>query len=207
MLKDGFAGKVNPEQYELLTRAYESNERQLTIVDDLLYVAQIDTGKAILRPSRTDLISLINSVISDQKSVIKSKQQKIVFAPPVGKFFMQVDPQYLRMIFENILSNASKYSYEKKTINIKIHSTKNNVEVSISDNGVGIKDEDYSKLFKKFSRISNPLTRRTSGSGIGLYLAHQLTLLHGGELRVESVIGRGSSFTVDLPRNALNHKL
>jgi signal transduction histidine kinase len=200
MVRDGFAGKLSHEQRELLRMAYESNERQLTIVDDLLYVARIDAGQAVLRIERVYLIDLLSSIINDQKATIAARNQRIIFKKPRGRMVIEADPQYLRMILENLLSNASKYSYEGTKIRVDVSSSNGEVTVSVVDHGVGIPNEQLSELFQKFNRIPNDLSRQVSGSGIGLYLAKQLALLHNGDITCISKPNKGTTFTLTIPR-------
>ncbi|CAN5438075.1 hypothetical protein BH10PAT3_BH10PAT3_6560 [soil metagenome] len=207
MVKDGFAGSVTAEQRKLLEMAYESNERQLTIVDDLLYVARIDAGQAVIRPEAINLNKMIDSVIEDQLSMINSRNQIVNFKKPRQVQTVSGDPQYLRMIFENLLSNASKYSYEGKRIAVALRSAEEQIIIDFTDNGVGIKAEDFSNVFLKFNRIPNELTRQIAGSGIGLYLAKQLALLHGGDITFTSKPGKGSTFSVILPKHDFKKKM
>lgn len=199
MVKDGFAGDITEDQKNLLQMAFDSNERQLTIVDDLLYVARVDAGKATLRKEQINLNSLIESVIDDQTSAILTRKQKVKFIQPKRRVSIVADPQYLRMILENLLSNASKYSNDTTTITVKLSSTNETVSIDFEDQGVGIDTKDYDAVFLKFSRIPNDLTRNVAGSGIGLYLAKQLAQLHSGDIIFVSKLGKGSTFTVSLP--------
>jgi signal transduction histidine kinase len=200
MVKDGFAGVLSSEQRKLLQLAYESNERQLTIVDDLLYVARIDAGKATLKPELVDIGELVASVMRDQRTALKARKQTVVFKRSRKPILLQADPHYVRMILENLLSNASKYSYERTKIAFMVRTVRNMVQISVTDKGVGIDPADFPDVFLKFSRIPNELTRQTPGSGIGLYLARQLALLHGGDITFSSVPHKGSTFVVRLPK-------
>lgn len=199
MVKNGFAGKISKEQRKLLQMAYESNERQLTTIDDLLYVARVDSGQATLTVERVNLSELLSSVAADQMDTIKSRNQKLQLRGVTSAVMVEGDSHYLRMIFENLLSNASKYSLDKKSIAVTLKKTADNAIVTFKDHGVGIDRKDFSSVFQKFSRISNELTRQTDGSGIGLYLASQLAHLHGGDITFTSEPHKGSSFIVMLP--------
>lgn len=200
MVKDGYAGKVNNKQAELLKMAYDSNERQLTIVDDLLYVARLDSGQAKLAYKSFDAVKLLKSVVEDQKPSVKARQQLIRVHASRQKLFIEADPNYTRMILENLLSNASKYSKSGKSIDVSIHTSGDIMYISFKDQGVGILNADFENAFQKFSRIPNELTRQSSGSGIGLYLARQLARLHNGDIVLESTLNFGSIFTVILPK-------
>jgi two-component system sensor histidine kinase SenX3 len=103
------------------------------------------------------------------------------------------------MAVENLVSNASKYSYENSHITITTESKNGRLYIAVKDEGVGIADEDMTKLFGKFSRIDNDLSVRAGGSGIGLYLSKQVARLHHGDIVVSSVPHTGSTFTLILP--------
>jgi signal transduction histidine kinase len=111
-----------------------------------------------------------------------------------------VDPNRLRMVLENIIDNAMNYSLPNKTIKVAVRSSAETVKISVQDQGVGIDKNDFPKLFQKFSRIPNPLSVEVGGSGLGLYWAHKIVLLHNGTIEVKSTIGHGSTFTVILPK-------
>ena len=199
MVIEGFAGPLNKDQSKLLKMAYESNDRQLTIVDDLLYVARVDAGKATQHLELVNITELLQSVNNDQFTVLKNRKQAITYKKPVRPIFTMADPQYLRMIVENLLSNASKYSYENTKIAVIITGNAEDIKISFTDRGVGIDEKDYGSLFLKFSRIPNALSHYIAGSGIGLYLAKQLAMLHGGDIDLVSVLGKGTTFTLTLP--------
>ncbi len=207
MVKDGFAGKVTSDQQQLLEMAYENNERQLTIVDDLLYVARVDAGKANLRLEKFNIAALTKSVISDQAQILRERKQKVDKSGIEKPVYIHADPHYVRMILENLLNNASKYSYEKTTIRVSLRVLEDDVQISFKDKGVGIDKRDFNDVFQKFTRIPNELSRQTAGSGIGLYLSYQLALLHGGKITFTSTKGKGSIFTVHLPRTSLEKNL
>ena len=110
-----------------------------------------------------------------------------------------VDPLHMQMVFENIINNANKYSPEGSTVTIEIASTPADMTVRVSDQGIGIHKKDIPKLFKKFSRAENVIST-ASGTGLGLYWAKKLVELHKGEIKVSSKPGKGSSFSVIIPK-------
>jgi two-component system phosphate regulon sensor histidine kinase PhoR len=107
----------------------------------------------------------------------------------------------MRMVFENLIDNAHKYTYEEKAINISCSIKRSSVEIKIMDEGVGIGPEYLPKLFHKFSRIDNPLSTQAGGTGLGLYWAQKIVSLHDGKLQVESKVGIGTTFIVSLPKH------
>ena len=199
MIIQGYVGKVPPKQMQILKRAYDCNERQIKITDDLLKVARIDTGQVSLTKIPCNAIELIRNVIAEQESIYSSRKQKVHFSPQRDKVALFADIKLIYMVLENLLDNASKYSPHGATVTVSIRKNKDWVSISVRDTGVGISKDDRSKLFQKFSRITNPLSDTVGGSGLGLYLAKKIIELHDGTLGVSSVIGQGSTFIIKLP--------
>jgi len=199
MVLQGMAGEVPPAQLKLLEKAYESNERQLTIVSDLLKVAQIDAGKVHIRKRPVDIVELIRDVAKEQTETYASRSQKLNVEAAQEAIYVDVDQAKIRMVFENLIDNASKYSDEQKSVTVTISEEPERVCVAIRDEGVGLAPEDIDKLFEKFSRVHNHLSTQVGGTGLGLYWAKNIIDLHGGMIRVESVAGEGSTFSVFLP--------
>ncbi|MET0779439.1 MAG: ATP-binding protein, partial [Candidatus Saccharimonadales bacterium] len=105
----------------------------------------------------------------------------------------------MRMVVENIVDNASKYTPDGKRIAINIKASQTHAAIRISDQGVGIKAEDLPYLFQKFSRIPNPLSNSVEGTGLGLYWAKKIVDLHGGTIKVNSQPGEGTTFVIHIP--------
>lgn len=201
MVIQGYVGEIPERQRELLQRAYDCNERQLKISDDLLKVARIDTGHVSLDKSTVYARNLIREIIAEQESIFIDREQKVLFKPSRQKIPVAVDIKLIYMVFENLLDNASKYSPNGSQITISLQKSKDGkwLVIAIKDMGVGIAVEDRKKLFQKFSRISNPLSDIVGGTGLGLYISKKIIELHHGSLTVASRVGRGSTFTVKLP--------
>lgn len=200
MLLEGFAGKLSKNQYTLAKNAYDSNERQLHTVDDLLRVAQIDAGRLTLHKKQADITKLLRSVTDEQKTKFQSRAQRMRFDSEPKHIFANVDEQLIRMVFENLIDNASKYTPTGKMLTIKARERLLKITIEVIDSGVGIDSKDIIKLFQKFSRIHNPLSQTVSGSGLGLYWAKRVVDLHNGSIRVTSIVGKGSTFNVTLPK-------
>jgi signal transduction histidine kinase len=196
MLLEGYAGDMTQRQKNFLNTAYESNERQLKIIDDLLNVAQLDADKVSLNFSKVDLVKFMKSIIAEQSKAIKKRRQTIKLNRSKPRILCNMDEARMRMVLENILDNASKYSYEDKEIVVTIAQTPQKTSISIADKGVGITKEDIGQLFQKFIRIDNPLSSRVGGTGIGLYWAKRIIDLHKGSIEIKSKIGKGTTFTI-----------
>jgi signal transduction histidine kinase len=201
MLLEGFAGELDTQQRKLLQRAYESNERQLKIVTDLLKVAQVDAGKIMLRKSKASIATIIEEVGSDLASTFESRGQTFKFASPREAIVLEVDAASMRMVLENIVDNASKYSEENTLVEVVLKADVDTVCIHVKDEGVGIDPKTASKLFEKFSRLDNSLSTKVGGTGLGLYWAKKIVDLHGGEIVFEPNRHHGTTFTVKLPIN------
>jgi signal transduction histidine kinase len=199
MLLENYSGKLTEAQRNMLSTAYESNERQLQVVDSILRVAQIDAGNITLKKEKVDLALLVKEILHGQTSVFATRHQTVDFTPGNSNFVATVDKEKIRMVLENILDNASKYSPPGKKLEVKLKKSKNNLAISVKDDGVGIVKRDRPKLFKKFSRIDNPLSVAVGGTGLGLYWAKKIIDLHKGSIIVTSKPNRGSTFTISLP--------
>lgn len=200
MVLQGFAGDVTPVQREMLTKAYESNERQLRIVSDLLRVAHVDAGKVVLRRTKVGLNALARDVIKEQSDLFEQRQQKIIFKKMNKEAFAYIDEDAIRMVLENILDNAGKYSPENSAVTVSVSETADTVRVRIADKGVGIAQQDKDKIFDKFSRVDNSLSVSAGGTGIGLYWAKKIVDLHRGTISHEPDKDKGTVFTITLPK-------
>jgi two-component system sensor histidine kinase/response regulator len=200
MILEGYAGDITAEQEKFLRAAYESNERQIQVVNDILRVAKLDLKKIVLKKAKTNLVKLLDSILHDSMSQFEGRDQQLVFNKPAAAVSVPIDGEYIRMAIGNIIDNASKYTPEGKEITVTIaEPEKDAVRVIIRDEGVGIPAESLDKLFKKFSRIENPLSVKVGGTGLGLYWAKEIIELHGGTIEVASKVDKGTSFTIWLP--------
>lgn len=198
MVMDGFAGTIKKDQARLLEQAYKSNERQLQIINEFLYVAKLGSGSLTTTLHQFDLAPVVRDVYAEMKLDIQDKKHKVKLKVP-REVRIVADQHSVRMIIENLLSNALKYTPSGGTIGLTVEKGIREVRVVVSDTGIGIDKKDMPLLFKQFSRIPNELSSEISGSGIGLYLAQQLAIRNGGNITVESERGNGSIFTLHLP--------
>jgi len=201
MVLEGFVGEVPENQRPLLRQAYESNERQLRIIADLLKVAQVDSGKMKLRSRKTDINDLLRDIVNEERQIARRRDQVIKFNPLKAPLELELDADIFRMVFENLIDNAGKYSQEGSTIRVEISELGDEVCVGIIDQGVGIDPEELHRLYGRFVRIDNPLSTKVGGSGLGLYWAKRIIDLHGGRIEYRPNRPTGSKFLVCLPKH------
>jgi signal transduction histidine kinase len=199
LLLEGYADPLTESQLLFLEKANESNNRQLRIIDDLLQVARIDSESFKLQLSEIGVRKVLREVGDDLHEKITERNQEITYDVPKKIIPIKADSERLRMVFENLIDNASNYSPPNSEIKVVLRASKGWAYVDIIDKGVGIDRRDFPKLFQKFSRIPNALSVERGGTGLGLYWAYKICQLHGGDIRIKSKLGVGSIFTVVLP--------
>jgi PAS domain S-box-containing protein len=200
MLIEGYGGLLSDDQQIILRTAYRSNERQLKIIDDLLRVAHVDAGRVVLKKEQCDIVKLVSEVVAEERSVFEQRNQAVHIKGLKKNITAHVDIPRIRMVLENIVDNATKYTPEGKQIRVTIADAKDTVRIRIKDEGVGIAKADIPKLFHKFSRINNSLSMVVGGSGLGLYWAKEIIDLHKGAISINSELHRGSTFTITIPK-------
>ena len=199
MVIQGFAGSISDEQQDFLERAYESNDRQLQIIDDILRVARIDLDQIKLTKIQHDLGNLIRDIVSEQSDSFAARAQTVTVTLPDEPIYTNIDTRNFSMAVGNIIDNASKYTADGKTIALTVRRRNKRAIIEIQDEGVGIEEKDLGKLFQKFSRIPNERSIQVGGTGLGLYLAQKLIEKHKGTIEVSSKRGVGTTFTISLP--------
>lgn len=202
MLIQGFVGKLTDGQLDIAQKAYDANERQLEIINELLYVSKADAGQLLIEPTDVDITQLAGEIVEGFEERAQQKNIKLVFNNLTPRHVM-LDSRFGVMIIENLISNAIKYSHPDTTVHIRLKDQNEYVVLSVADQGVGMSEEDLSKIFNKFQRVDNELSHSEGGSGLGLFLAMQLAKAHGGNIEVESTLGEGSVFSLLLPKKSV----
>lgn len=198
MILEGYAGDVPDHLQVFLRTAYESNERQLTIINDLLKTARLDSGRYVLDKRPQDLCALTDAVVEDYKPLFTMRGQHVALEH-TDDCTVNVDPAEIKIAIANLLENASKYSPDDSTISLTFSRSKSSLKLSVSDQGVGIAKADISKIFDKFTRLDNELSDTVNGNGLGLYFVKRIVKIHGGTISVKSEPHKGSTFTISLP--------
>lgn len=196
MLLDGYFGGLSEAQRQAAEIALASNERQLSTINDLLRVAQLDVGNVVLRKQPTDIVAMLETIVREQSARFRDSQQELIVTCSQPKIIAMIDPDRMHMVFENLIDNAHKYTPAGKRITVTVRRSSKKVTVKVTDQGIGIRKADLPRLFQKFSRLDHNTSDEVSGSGLGLYWAHKIVALHDGVIAVTSVPRKGSVFTV-----------
>ena len=177
----------------------KESERLTHLINNVLDFSRMDAGVKEYNFREADLVEVVRSSLEAYKYQISDNGFKIESELPDEPVIQRIDKDAISQVLLNLLNNAVKYSDEEKYILVKVHKDQASALISVTDHGVGITKDQMKKIFDKFYRVSADLTKETRGSGLGLTLAKHIVEAHGGTIEVESVVGKGSMFTVRLP--------
>jgi signal transduction histidine kinase/ActR/RegA family two-component response regulator len=199
LLLDAEAGELGADQHEYLTIVKNNAGRLLSLINNLLDIARIEAGRFELERAAVDLSHLVHEVATTLAPMLDAKDQHLSVELDQTLPSVWADPDRLRQIIINLVSNAQKYTPSGGSISVAAEHTDGAVRVQVRDTGVGLSTDELAHLFTKFFRARNPATRNVTGSGLGLALTRSLVELHGGALGVVSAPGEGSTFSFTLP--------
>jgi len=199
MVLDGDAGEIDDEVREYLEIVFNNAERLVALVNDLLDISRIESGRISLKSEPVDLRQVVETVTATMQHKLEEKHQALTVAITPDAAYVIGDRDKLVQVLTNYVSNAYKYSPEGASIRIEITRQGDHARVAVIDTGYGISPEAQAKLFTKFYRVDNSLTRAVGGTGLGLSLVKQMVEMMGGEVGVQSQEGEGSTFYFTVP--------
>lgn len=173
--------------------------REIRLVNSLLNVSRIESGKITIDPKQTNLNKLIESLIIDFKVELENTNKKLRVIVDKKIPLEVVDEDLIRHVYSNFISNAIRYTKKDGRIVLKVFLSKNRVISEVKDNGIGIPKSEQKRVFDKFFRASNALKKETDGNGLGLYLSKTIVESSGGKIGFRSGEGKGSTFWFSLP--------
>jgi len=200
MLLDGDLGKITEEQEDFIEKTYKSNERMITLINDLLDVTRIEEGRYLYKPVLADFEPICQFVINSYQEEIGRRGLKFEFKKPEKKLpRVMLDVEKMRLAIQNLLDNAIRYTPLAGQITVSLKLGQKGIEFSVKDTGVGIPKDQQGRVFTKFFRAANVMRLATEGSGLGLFITKNIIEAHGGKIWFESEEGKGTTFYFTLP--------
>ena len=196
----GIPGDVNEKQRTMLRMAKENIDRLERIINDLLDISKIEAGRIEFRRTLIDFSGMVKNICAAWRTESSKKQQSLRVLLPISPINAYVDSDKVTQVLNNLISNAIKFTPQKGNITVELKDKGDQIEVSVSDTGIGVAEEDLPKMFSKFQqfgRISGPGQK---GTGLGLAISREFIQLHRGDITLESELGKGSKFTFFLPK-------
>ncbi len=200
LLKGEDVGTLTVEQRALLMKAYESNERIINLIRDMLGVDRIESGALGFSFIEISIIDLVNNITDEVRSQADKRKINIIVTKDDNLPKIYVDPQKMRAVFQNLIENSIKYTKPGGTIKLDFRvAPEDKIHITVSDNGIGIPKDQQGNIFNRFFRANNAKALDPEGSGLGLFIVKTIIDRHGGQMSFESEEGKGTIFHITLP--------
>jgi len=200
MVLEGDAGKITPLQRKLLDQAFVSAQRMVYLISDLLNVSRLRTGKFIIETKPVNLAQLADEEIEQLLATAKGRGLELTYQKPSDVPDLLIDEVKIRQVVMNFIDNAIYYTPTGGHISVEVTDKKQNVELRVKDNGMGVPKHDQHQLFTKFYRAGNARKARPDGTGLGLFMAQKIIIAHKGAIIFHSQEGKGSTFGFIIPK-------
>ena len=195
-------GDLNDKQEQYIGIILTSGKHLLSLINDILDLSKVEAGRMELELTQFDVAMAIDNAVTLVRDRAARHALTLVVEVEADLALVVGDERKIKQILLNLLSNAVKFTPEGGRIGVRADRTDGGVEVAVSDTGVGIAAEDHAAIFEEFRQVGNDYVRKREGTGLGLALTRRFVELHGGQIRVESEPGKGSTFTFTLPERA-----
>jgi PAS domain S-box-containing protein len=200
MLLNGVTGAISDQQRKSLTRIDSNSKHLLALINDILDITRIEAGRMPLNLSTFRIPELVNEVMSELEPIIKRSNLAVTSRMPRGLPSIKSDRHKVKQIVLNLLSNALKFTPGGSvTITASQNAKTRMIDIAVSDTGVGISREDQVKVFEDFRQLDSSPARGYGGTGLGLSICRRLAQMLGGTIELDSLLGKGSTFTLRLP--------
>ncbi len=203
MLINKDLGGLTVEQEGFIEKAFDSNERMITLVNKLLTLNHTGEVGLDLKIEKIDILKLVEQILFEFSGETFNKGIELTLLKPDTLLSVNCDVEMIRVVLQNLIENAIKYSYTHGKIIMSLKNKKESgeIEISIHDNGIGISKENQDNIFNKFFRGTNAVKKEPIGSGLGLFTTKNIIELHKGKIRFESDPSTGTTFFITLPIN------
>jgi len=196
---DKVPGKINEKQRQCLNDILDSGKRLLNLINEVLDLSKIESGKMEFKLENIALTEMIASLTRTMMPILTPRKQGLDVEVEEGLPLVHADEAKLGQVLLNLVDNASRATPDGGKLKIEAVRDDGWCQVSVIDNGIGIREEDQERIFEPFCQLDNPLTKEKEGTGLGLTLIKQIVERYGGRIWVESEYGKGSRFTFTLP--------
>ncbi len=202
LLADGLLGEMPPQQAQEVQRIIAKCNYLMDLIREHLDLARIEDGQLSfnVNPQASLVLDVIDPAIEVARSVLEMKQMSIEVIPPKDEARIECDPELLKIVLVNLLSNAAKYGRQGGKVRIRWQTSDTGVTVAVFNEGVGFPESERPRLFRKFSRLQTPELLSEKGTGIGLYNVWRVVQCHGGQIKAESQAGQWAEFTLTIPQ-------
>lgn len=199
VLVERLFGEINPKQEEYLQDILSSGRHLLSVINDILDLSKVEAGRMTLEPSEFPLAEALENGLTmvRERAARRSISLTLDLDPNLGE--IEADERKVKQVIFNLLSNAVKFTSDHGRVDVVARRFRDEVQVAVSDTGIGIAPEDQARIFEEFQQASHSTMRTAEGTGLGLTLARRFVELHGGRISLESEPGSGSTFTISLP--------
>jgi PAS domain S-box-containing protein len=209
LLASGRDGTLKPEQRRDLKRIERGNERMIRLVNHLLNVSRLESGRLAVRPVPTDLSTFLENVVGDIQAQAAEKLCSVILVRDVAQARAAIDPSLLRQVLESLLENSMKYADPERDCRITVRllaDERGHYIVQVQDNGIGVPQPEQDRVFEKFFRAANAAKMDTEGSGLGLYTCKLILETVGCSISFKSQEGKGTIFTITIPKTGMRSK-
>jgi signal transduction histidine kinase len=206
MILDGDVGKVKAEEKDLIQHAFDSAERMVYLIADLLNVSRLQTGKFVIENKPTNLAQVLEGEITQLKEQAATRKIMLAYEKPKEFPLLNLDETKIRQVMMNFLDNGLYYTPSGGEVTAKLEATPDSVNFTVTDTGVGVPVSVQHHLFTKFYRADNARKMRPDGTGLGLYMAKKVIVAQGGAVIFKSTEGKGSTFGFSFPRKEMEAK-
>jgi signal transduction histidine kinase len=195
MLEGGALGELSPRAASVLPLLVSKSDEITWMLEQMVETSRLEEGRLELNKKRGDVVEITEMAIDGVKLLLRGHDLKL--DEPTEPLEADIDPDRFQMAVRNLLTNAAKYSSSGSDITVRIARSEGMATVSVIDQGAGISLDDQAGLFTRFGRVKT--TQHVQGTGLGLWLSREIARMHDGDLTVQSVEGRGSTFTLAVP--------
>jgi len=198
---NGYLGEIDEKQREVLNTMDKNCDRMLNLIHNILDFSAIESGNLELKLEALDLHKFFHTYESMTKSLAEKKQIELKLDIELKLPEINVDSNRIMQVLDNLVTNAIKFSYPNTTVTLSARKSDGSVEISVADQGQGIPENEISKIFKEFSKTSVRPTGGEKSTGLGLAIVRRIIEAHNGSIIVDSIVGKGTTFTIKLPIN------